>query len=61
MFELEVVLLGQKLQDRGKDFLQHLFHALGTKAVDRAEVRSLAPCDPHEHDIFADLAICREE
>ncbi|MFZ4192532.1 hypothetical protein ACOZB4_00740 [Paenibacillus sp. NPDC058898] len=32
-------------------FLQYVFHTLGTKAIDGAEIRTLSPGNPHEHDL----------
>jgi hypothetical protein len=49
-----VVLLGEKLKNGSEYRFQYLFHPLGAKTVDGAEIRTLSSGDPHEHDIFTD-------
>lgn len=54
MFQFDVILLGEKLNHAREGLLQYVFHTLGTKAIDGAEIRTLSPGNPHEHDILAD-------
>lgn len=50
---IDVILLGEKLKHAREDSSQYVFHTLGTKAIDGAEIWTLSPGNPYEHDILA--------
>ncbi|MNE28606.1 hypothetical protein D3C80_1220510 [compost metagenome] len=52
MLELYILLLGKKLKYTCEDGLQHVFHPLGTKAIQGTEVWALSTGNPHKHDVF---------
>ncbi|MBB3111479.1 hypothetical protein FHS18_003547 [Paenibacillus phyllosphaerae] len=53
MLQLDVVLFGEKLKHGRKDGFEHIFHKLGTKAINGTKVWALPSRKPHEHDVLA--------
>ena len=39
----------------GKKILDAAFQTLAAKSIDRSEIRSLTPAEPHERDVFGQL------
>ncbi|MBB3113700.1 hypothetical protein FHS18_005813 [Paenibacillus phyllosphaerae] len=60
VFQIDIFFFGEKLKNGGENRLQHVFHSLGTEAINGMEIWTLSSGKPHEHDIlapgFGDLA-----